>query len=336
MKIAIAGGAGFIGSHLTRAYLDAGHDVLVLDTLFSGMRQAVDARARFYRVDIRDEKLGRILQQERPDVVSYHVAQHYDFPYEHSLTDADVHIRGLLNILLACANASVGKFIFASGGNRMYGHTAVEQFPLPEETPLCPRSSHDIARAAGEWYVRYYTQQYGLKHTILRYADVYGERETTHPAHLHHPISYFISMLAEQRSPIIRSNGDELNDHIFIDDVVNANLCALKRGQNQTLHISSARGYTLSQIFQMVAYCLQSKLEPVYLSSPTIETSAVLDNARACRILDWSPQIGMAEGIRRALALLRPQTVQPDHEQLSIQISDGDLADLSAATLTAV
>ena len=72
MKIAIIGGAGFIGSHLAKAYLDAGHDVLIIDTLINGSLEAVDARARFYQVDMRDRKLLSILQRERPDIVSHH------------------------------------------------------------------------------------------------------------------------------------------------------------------------------------------------------------------------------------------------------------------------
>src|SRR5207249_3349703 len=101
MKIAITGGAGFIGSHLTRAYLDAGHDVFVIDTLINGSREAVDPRARFYQLDIRDVKLQTVLQKERPDIVSHHVVQRQSsLPLgEPSLTDADVHIRGLLNVL---------------------------------------------------------------------------------------------------------------------------------------------------------------------------------------------------------------------------------------------
>src|SRR5947209_2261334 len=67
MKIAITGGAGFIGSHLAKAYLNAGHDVLIIDNLINGSPEAVDPRARFYRMDIRDSKLQVILQRERPD-----------------------------------------------------------------------------------------------------------------------------------------------------------------------------------------------------------------------------------------------------------------------------
>src|ERR1700737_3638357 len=121
MKIAITGGAGFVGSHLTKAYLDAGHDVLVIDNLAHGSREDVDGRARFYQVDIRDARVQEILQQERPDVVSHHVAPRAAaFPQVSLLTDADVQLRGLLNVLEGCVSASVARFIYASNGSTLY------------------------------------------------------------------------------------------------------------------------------------------------------------------------------------------------------------------------
>lgn len=315
MKIAIIGGAGFIGSHLATAYLDAGHDVLIIDTLLYGSENSIDARARLYQTDIRDEKLHTILQMERPDVVSYHVAQR-ETPAV--LADADIHVRGLLNVLAACVSASVSKFIFASNGNSLYGYVPAEQLPLVEDTPLGLHHTGDITRIAGEWYVRYYTLQHGLTHTILRYADVYGEKDIDA---VQHPISYFIRTLSEQHRPIIRGTGNELRDHLFIDDVVQANMRAIQQGRNQTLHISSGRGYTLNQVYAIVARAMKSKLEPVYLAhTHTTETHAILSNARAHAVLNWSPTIDLFDGVELAVARLckqEPQTIQEESAVLS-------------------
>jgi UDP-glucose 4-epimerase len=317
MKIAITGGAGFIGSHLTKAYLDAGHDVLVIDTLLHSSRKAVDPRARFYSMDIRDSKLHSLLQRERPDIVSHHALQRTQdtLPLAAmSVTDADTHIRGLLNVLDACVSASVSKIIFASGGSGLYGRVSsadIAETGIPvvqESTALCPKAPHDISKVAGEWYVRYYTGQYSLTHTILRYADVYGETDSTSA---HHPLTYFVRMLQEGQRPIIRGAVDEVRDHIFIDDVVTANMAALERGQNSTLHISSGQGYTLNQLYQTVAYLLFSEIEPVYISNSLVEAnSCILDNALARRVLKWEPQIELTIGVQRAIERLQGQMKQ--------------------------
>lgn len=306
MKIAITGGAGFIGAALTQAYLDAGHDVLVIDNLLCGSEQTIDPRARFYQVDIRDQRLLSIFQAERPEVVNHHVTQRYQhLPGDPPLHDADVHIRGLLNVLASCVEAQVRKFVFASSGNDLYKKTLANALPFTECSATTPQHPHDISALAGECYVRYYTQRYGLAHSILRYSDVYGETQQMRPDHLHHPLSYFIRTLAQQQRPVIGSAREALRDHIFIQDVVQANLRILSRGKNQTFHISAGKGYTLNDLYQMVAFLLDSKLEPAYLSSALEENNAsVLDNGKACEMLGWQPEVSILEGLAHAIALL--------------------------------
>ncbi|GCF08592.1 NAD-dependent epimerase/dehydratase family protein [Dictyobacter arantiisoli] len=332
MKIAIIGGAGFVGSHLTKAYLDAGHDVFVLDNLSSGSRQAVDPRARFYSVDIRDHKLQDILHRERPDVVSHHATQRHETGTgAHTLADADVHVRGLINVLDSCVNASVKRFIFASGGNNLYGQVDAQQLPLIEDMPLHPRSAQAISKVAGEWYIRYYTQQYGIKHTILRYADIYGETELQS---MHHPLSHCIQMLHQMQQPIIHGNGAEIRDHIFIDDVIEANLQILKRlprSENRTFHISSGQGSSLNQLYHLAASMQDSHLEPLHLlGSHLALSSIILDNTRARQALDWQPQTSLPEGIRQATLRLLPrqntlprivQTPQPEEITIPARVS---------------
>ncbi len=320
MKIAIIGGAGFVGSHLTRTYLDARHNVIVIDNLLHGTRESVDPRARFYHLDIRDERLRAILQAERPDVVSYHAIQREcELPGEGLLTDADVHVRGVLNVLESCVNAQVRKLIFASGGNSLYRGCALRDGetmkPISEEIEVYPTKPQDITRVAGEWYVRYYTRQYGLPHLILRYADIYGE---INPTSGRHPLTTFLVRLAAQSSPTIRGTDCNVRDHIFIDDVVKANLSALTSGCNETLHISSGQGYSMRQLYQAVANLFQSKLTPVYISPSRDEpTAVILDNSRAGRVLNWQPTIDLAEGVNLASERLLKRKVGVNTEPLT-------------------
>ena len=268
-----------------------------------GCEQAIDPRARFYQIDLRDEKLRTILQAERPELVSHHAAPRAqrELPREQSLADADVQVRGLLNVLDGCVSASVEKFIFASGGVTMYGDVEREQPSLTESTPLCPQQPWDISKAMGEWYIRYYARQYGLPYTIFRYADVYGETEREH---IRHPLSYMVRMLLENRRPTIRHATDEIHDAIFIDDVVDANLCALERGQNSTFNIGSGQGSTLARCYQLVAEALNSDIEPIYITNslvfgfPSQPTTLVLDTTHARQTLGWQPTVSLPTGIQ--------------------------------------
>ncbi|MGB8343754.1 MAG: NAD-dependent epimerase/dehydratase family protein, partial [Ktedonobacteraceae bacterium] len=316
LRIAIIGGAGLIGTHLTKAYLDVGHDVMVIDTACAEMPDTIATRARCYQVDARETRLRHILQQERPDIVSYHVAQrtHPDVPcVEHTIPDADVHIRGLLNTLEGCVAASVSKIIFASGGNELFrGLCPANARPLhfKENAPLCPRRPRDISKVAGEWYVRYYTRQYGLTHTILRYADVYGEAVSGSEPH---PLNALMQALRHGQRPVVREAVDEVRDCMFIDDVARANLCVLERGHNQTLHIGSGKGHTLRELYTLVADILQCELEPLSLSSPLEEPSSmILDNTLACRVLEWQPEVSFAAGVQRVVeAVVGVQVKEP-------------------------
>jgi UDP-glucose 4-epimerase len=323
MKIAITGGTGSIGRRIVQAYLDAGHDVLVLDSLIYKTQQVVDPRARLYRVDIRDKVVSTILQEERPDIVSHHISQQPSIvPGEQLITNADVHIRGLLNLLESSINASVKKFIFASGGNDLYKRTG--ELPVSEDAPLSPQNADDISKVAGEWYVRYFTRFYGLQHIILRYADVYGAN-TSVQEHASHPIHYLLNMFAQQRSPIIRGTGKEVRDHIFIDDIVRANLQALDLGHNQTFNISSGQGYSLNQIFHVTASLLKSGIEPTYLFSFLEEKhDIVLDNTRAQHYLQWQPQVSLTTGIQSLIEEMRLEEEQSIQNSVMVQKKKSD------------
>jgi nucleoside-diphosphate-sugar epimerase len=147
-------------------------------------------------------------------------------------------------------------------------------------------------------------------------------------------------MLLEQRRPVIREKGHVLQDHIFVDDVVRANLCLLKLGENRTLHISSGQGITLNQIYWEIAQKLESLLEPIYFPSAyQRETEIILDNAQAQQCLGWQPEISLHEGIELTIARMREkqqQALPPQTVHMPAVRTTGELATSVETTLTHV
>ena len=106
MKIMVTGGAGFIGSNVVDGYLQAGHQVAVVDNLFTGKRENVNPEAKFYEMDIRSEEMEGVIESERPDVLNHHAAQiSVPISVADPLLDADINIKGLLEATLVIGTA---------------------------------------------------------------------------------------------------------------------------------------------------------------------------------------------------------------------------------------
>src|SRR3972149_5971899 len=179
MKILVTGGAGFIGSNVVDAYIGAGHEVVVVDNLYSGKLLNLNPRARFYLLDIRSAELKKVFEMERPEVVNHHAAQmSVPASVEDPSFDADVNVLGFINVLEAARRSGTRKVIFISSGGTVYGDPA--EFPSTEACPPNPLSPYAITKMVSESYLKFYRHQYGLDYTTLRYGNIYGPRQTPH------------------------------------------------------------------------------------------------------------------------------------------------------------
>jgi UDP-glucose 4-epimerase len=307
MKILITGGAGFIASHVANAYLDAGHEVVIVDNLATGFMHNVDTRARFYNLDICDSALDQVFKDEQPDIVNHHAAQvSVPLSIANPEYDAKVNVMGLLNVLNCSVKHNVQKVIFISSGGAIYGEA--NQVPTGETYPPVPLSVYAINKMMGESYVRYFNHQFGIRFSILRYANVYGPRQVSHGEA--GVVALFISQLLDGQTPTICRYPDQPNgmirDYVFVSDVVRANLIALDSGDNDVFNIGTCTPTATMDLFKAIKESIMSDCVP-YLGDarPGDIRNSLLDISKAKQFLDWEPKVNLCEGIGEVVAYFK-------------------------------
>lgn len=232
MKILVTGGAGFIGSHVSDALLEAGHEVVVMDDLSTGRRENVSSGALFLQTDIRDEAaVAKAFEAHRFDVVCHQAAQtSVSVSTREPIRDAQINVLGSLTLLEQCRAREVGRFVFASTGGAIYGDVA-EGHAADESTKPQPISPYACSKLAFEGYLAAYRHEHGLASTILRYANVYGPRQDPHGEA--GVVAIFCQRLAAGEPIRINAKaelGDDgcIRDYVYVGDVVRANVLAVE------------------------------------------------------------------------------------------------------------
>jgi len=297
VKILITGGAGFIGSSIADAYLAAGHEVVVVDNLYSGKRENVPAKARFHEVDIVSPKLAEVVENERPDVVSHHAAQmDVRLSVASPAFDAEVNVIGSIRLYEAAVKAGVKKVIFASSGGAAYGEQI--EFPARENHPTNPVSPYGVSKRSGELYLFYYHAVYGVPYIAFRYANVYGPRQDPHGEA--GVVAIFSEKLMRGEPPRINGDGKQTRDYVFIEDLVRANVAALDSSYVGPINIGTGRETDVVTLAKGLIGISGKPLEPVYGPAKAGEQRrSVIDPALAGRELGWKPQVVLDDGLRR-------------------------------------
>ena len=297
MKIIVTGGAGFIGSNIVDAYLERGHEVHVFDDLSTGQRGNLNAKAQLHEVDIADPRAARSVVSIKPDVLSHHAAQ---MDVRHSVADptfdARVNILGFINLLEAAKNCGVKKVIFASSGGAVYGEQDV--FPAPEDHVTRPASPYGVSKRAGELYLSYYRQAFGLPYIALRYANIYGPRQSAKGEA--GVVAIFLSLLLTGKTPVINGDGGQTRDYVYVGDVVAANVAALDSSFVGPVNIGTGVETDVVAIFQHLRTAVGSHIQAQHgPAKPGEQRRSCLDARQAGQVLGWRPQMALADGLRR-------------------------------------
>ncbi|MHB1276518.1 MAG: NAD-dependent epimerase/dehydratase family protein [Candidatus Humimicrobiaceae bacterium] len=296
MKILITGGAGFIGSHVADLLIENGFEVCIIDNLSSGKPENVNLKARFYKCDVRDSEIFKIIETEKPQIVIHNAAQmSVRYSVEDPLNDASINIIGGLNVLEACRKIKVGKIIFASSGGVVYGEQ--QYFPADENHPTKPICPYGVAKLSFEKYLFYYNYIFGIKYICLRYANVYGPRQDPHGEA--GVVAIFSNKLLNNEQPVINGDGKQTRDYVFVKDVAAANLLAIKNDFTGEINIGTGIETDVNGIFDILKKAAGLK-ELKEVHAPVKEGEqrrSVLSYEKAQEVLGWESKVKIIEGL---------------------------------------
>jgi UDP-glucose 4-epimerase len=297
MRFLVTGGAGFIASHIVDRLIKEGHHVAIVDNLSSGKESNINPKAKLYKIDICDPGLETVFEVEKPDYVSHHAAQiSVVISVRDPQLDAQINVIGALNVLQQCIKCNVKKLIFASTGGTVYGEP--EYLPADEKHPTKPLCPYAINKLTFENYLYMYGVVYGLNYSVLRYANVYGPRQDPHGEA--GVIAIFTQKIIDGVQPIIFGDGKATRDYIFIDDVVDANMIALEKGDREIYNIGTAIETDVNEIFRLLKKEFGFTKDAINGEKRPGELQRIsIANDKAKAELGWYPKYTLEQGIKK-------------------------------------
>lgn len=299
----VTGGAGFIGSHIVDAYVAQGIHVTVLDNLSTGERRNVNPKATFVEGDLNDpDAIARAFAND-VDVVVHHAAQ---MDVRKSVADpafdAETNIVGALRLMEAARQHGVKKVVFASSGGAAYGEP--EFFPQTEEHPTRPLSPYGCAKRSFEHYLHYYAEVYGLPYAALRYANVYGPRQRKDGEA--GVVAIFAGKLLDGETPVINGTGEQTRDYVFVDDVVRANVAALRDDVRGPFNVGTGIETNVVELFRMIHELVGHGPDAVHAEAKKGEQMrSVLDGTRLRRLAGLPEPVALRHGLQKTVEWMK-------------------------------
>jgi len=305
-KVLVTGGAGFIGSHIAEALVRRGFEVKVIDNLSFGKKEnlaGISKDVDFKKLDITNfeeiEKEFKGIDYVLHLAALRSVIESTKHPNDYNLAN----INGTVNVLEAAKRHNVKRVVFTSSSS-VYGNT--EKLPESESdspNPLCP---YALTKLVGEHYCRMYSQLYGLETVSLRYFNVFGPRQEPKSSYAG-VIPLFTFALMENRQPTIFGDGLQSRDFTFVQDIVEANITAMKAKKEnvccESFNIARGEATTVLDLFGKIRSLLgKQNIEPKFLPARPGEARRTLANPeKAKRLMGFECSIPFEEGLEQTV-----------------------------------
>ena len=297
----VTGGAGFIGSHIIQRFLHQKDEVICLDNFDPYYDPGIklkniekfrsESHFKVIKGDILDKKLLKMILKD-VDYIFHEAAQAgVCFSVKNAMKTHENNATGTLTLLETARNSDIKKIINASSSS-VYGK--VHYLPFDEKHPTCPVSPYGISKLMAEHYCRIYEELYGLKSVSLRYFTVYGPRMRPDLA-----INIFTSQALKNEPLIIFGDGNKTRDFTYIDDIIDANMLAIKNGSG-VYNVGGGHRVSIQELAEKVIEITHSSSQIIYkepVPGDVIHTSANTDLIR--KELGWNPKTTLEEGLMR-------------------------------------
>ncbi len=295
-KYLVTGGAGFIGSNLVHKLIKSGHDVTVVDSLHTGSKNLIsDLNVNFYQMRV-DEYFHERMWKDFDGI--FHLGKPSSTPmYKENREKINESVNGTVSVL-EMAKEMNAKLVTASSSSLYNGLEP----PHKESMIIQPTDFYTEARLIEERLAKVYEDLYGIKWNAMRFFSVYGPREE-YKKNFANLISQFIWSFNRNERPVIYGDGSQKRDFIFIDDVVNALILAMKSNHNGIFNVGTGKSYSLNDVIKILKNKMGKDIEPRYIENPVKNYVMVTlaDTSKSKKYLNFEAKMNIENGIENTI-----------------------------------
>lgn len=305
MAIVVCGGAGYIGSHAVLALLDRQEDVIVIDNLQTGHKEAVPANARFYQGDLRDKDfLREVFSKEDIEAVMHFAADSLvGESMEDPLKYFDNNIGGAISLLQVMKEYGINKIVFSSTA-ATFGEP--ESLPISETNNQSPTNPYGESKLAIEKILHWYANAHDLSYKIFRYFNVSGADPLGRAGEDHRPETHLIPIILEvalgkrEKIKIFGDNyptadGTCIRDYVHVNDLIQAHILALddlrNNGKSDSYNLGNGNGFSVKEVIEVCREVtgkeIPAEIAPARLGDPAV---LIASSDKAKSLLGWQPK----------------------------------------------
>ena len=294
-KVLVTGGAGFIGSHLTDKLIEENYEVLVIDDLSNGKLNNVNKKAQFIKANITSQKFAQIFKKLKPKIVFHLAAQSsINKSLKNPSQDIKINLVATQTLLEIAKSTNVNKIIFTSSA-AVYKPSNL--LPLKEDAPKQPISLYGVSKLCSEYLIRNFYKIYNLPFVTLRLANVYGPRQDSSAEG--GVVAIFCNRIIQNKPVVIFGDGKQTRDFIYVSDVIDACIKALKKNITGEFNISTAIQTSILNLNKKLLQVSGSKAQKIFKPLPHTEIQrSSLSYQKFSKATGWEPAITLSIALR--------------------------------------